>query len=108
MDEEDVDIMDVVEGEGKIDTDIDVAPSKQRKEVQEDRRTRYAGAKLKTSAPKKHIAIKRKVFERPSPLDKSLAEEESGSISKRRKVPKEDKVLFKEERNEMLKSQKVW
>lgn len=81
--------VDVVE-DWNIDTDIAAAIAKKRKEAQEG----ILWAKPKTTALKKHIAVKRKAFEGPGPLRESLEEEESGSVTKGRKCRKKRSLFL--------------
>lgn len=87
--EEHIEVVNVGEGQEDIDADVCIATKNRRKKIQVSRRTSSFQAKPKFISLKKHIAVKRKVFEGPSPSKENLSEEESGSGPKKRKVQKE-------------------
>lgn len=77
--------------EGDINVDVATTTEMMRKKVHKGRRTKSSKVKPTPPHPKEN-----------------LLEEVSVSASKRRKLKKKDQVLLSEERNEILKYQKVF
>lgn len=91
-------MVDVGKGEGCIDTNVNVAIDKRRKEAQGRRRSKSSEAKPKTTTSKKHIALKRKVFGGCGPIKESLKEKELGSSSKKRKLQRRTNLVKEREK----------